>query len=450
LLVELLDSFSVFLQNKMLQSNTYDTTMTDSSAQDDTNSFLSSSSMSNTQQPQTDESMQSTSPELSYSSFIVNGTRFDLQPQYRIVKHIGHGAYGVVCAGINTLIDQNVAIKKITKAFSNVVEAKRTLREVKILGHFRRHFQHANVIALLDIMKPNSYEEFDDVYIITELMNTDLHQIITSSQQLTDDHTQYFLYQILRGLKYLHSAHIIHRDLKPSNLLLNKNCDLKICDFGLARYALPNGNQEAHNHQGPSLLTEYVATRWYRAPEIMLSWKEYTKAIDMWSVGCIFAEILGRRPLFPGRDYTGQLMCILNVLGKPCHEDTEYIANEQAKAYIRSLPERAPIPFTQIFPNASPAACDLLSQMLTFAPHKRISVEMALAHPYLSRLHLPDDEPTAEYAMNFDFENWAMTPELMKALLWEECCAFHPELRPLTPASALELIRQVSVQSPKK
>jgi len=104
------------------------------------------------------------------------------------------------------------------------------------------------------------------VYIVNELMSTDLHQIIYSSQPLTDEHVQYFIYQILRGLKYIHSAHVLHRDLKPSNLLLNANCDLKICDFGLARLASPDGD-----HQG--FLTEYVATRWYRAPEIMLSWK---------------------------------------------------------------------------------------------------------------------------------------------------------------------------------
>ena len=114
-----------------------------------------------------------------------------------------------------------------------------------------------------------------------------MHQIIGSPQALTDDHVQYFLYQILRGLKYIHSANVLHRDLKPSNILLNGNCDLKICDFGLARVAKANQTDNG-------FMTEYVATRWYRAPEIMLSWKEYTKAIDVWSVGCIFAELLGR------------------------------------------------------------------------------------------------------------------------------------------------------------
>ena len=180
------------------------------------------------------------------------------------------------------------------------------------------------------------------------MAQTDLHQIIYSSQPLTDEHVQYFIYQILRGLKYIHSAHVLHRDLKPSNLLLNANCDLKICDFGLARLASPDGD-----HQG--FLTEYVATRWYRAPEIMLSWKEYTKAIDgqstqrahtgshsrtsclpasdcvwralrccllclVWSVGCILGEILGRKAMFPGRDYMHQLSVahVADGLGLGC------------------------------------------------------------------------------------------------------------------------------------
>jgi serine/threonine protein kinase len=204
-------------------------------------------------------------------SFLVCGTRFDVESQYRLIKPIGHGAYGVVCSAENTKNKQKVAIKKITKAFSNPIETKRTLREVSLL----RQFKHANIIEIVDIMKPESYEKYEDVYIVSELMNTDLHQIINSQQPLTDEHVQYFIYQILRGLKYIHSAHVLHRDLKPSNLLLNSNCDLKICDFGLARTASPFGDSAG-------FLTEYVATRWYRAPEIMLSWKEYTKAIDVW------------------------------------------------------------------------------------------------------------------------------------------------------------------------
>lgn len=113
---------------------------------------------------------------------------------------------------------------------------------------------------------------------------------------------QYFMYQILRGLKYIHSANVLHRDLKPSNLLVNANCDLKICDFGLARPTSEN-----------DFMTEYVVTRWYRAPELLLNQSDYTAAIDVWSVGCIFMELMNRRPLFPGRDQMHQLRLLTEV-----------------------------------------------------------------------------------------------------------------------------------------
>ena len=175
-----------------------------------------------------------------------------------------------------------------------------------------RYFNHENIISILDIQKPRSYETFTEVYLIQvrcsmlcrfqicsantfkELMETDMHRVIRT-QDLSDDHCQYFIYQTLRALKAMHSANVLHRDLKPSNLLLNANCDLKVCDFGLARSA-------ASQEDNSGFMTEYVATRWYRAPEIMLTFKEYTKAIDVWSIGCILAEMLSGKPLFPGKD----------------------------------------------------------------------------------------------------------------------------------------------------
>lgn len=183
-------------------------------------------------------------------------TGFEIDERYRPIKPVGKGAYGVVASAKDTERGENVAIKKVTKPFENAVDARRTLREVKLL----RHFRHENLVALLNIMRPPSYAEFHDVYLVYELMDTDLNQIIKSPQELTDDHIQYFIYQVLRGLKYIHSAHVLHRDLKPSNLLLNANCDLKICDFGLARKDSEQGFK-----------TEYVVTRWYRAPELLVS-----------------------------------------------------------------------------------------------------------------------------------------------------------------------------------
>ena len=158
--------------------------------------------------------MQATDLSNGYHSYVVGGTTFVLPKRYTILKAIGHGSYGVVCSAqrfdASTGQSTAVAVKKISNVLSNLIETKRTLREVKLL----RFFQHANIIALYDVfVSPSSYDSFTDLYIVSELMNTDLHQIITSKQPLSDEHVQYFIYQLLRGLKYIHSAHVIHRDL---------------------------------------------------------------------------------------------------------------------------------------------------------------------------------------------------------------------------------------------
>lgn len=159
----------------------------------------------------------------------------------------------------------------------------------------------------------------------------------------------------------------------------------QICDFGLARVADPE-----HDHTG--FLTEYVATRWYRAPEIMLNSKGYTKSIDIWSVGCILAEMLSNRPIFPGKHYLDQLNHILGVLGSPSQDDLDCIVNEKARSYLQSLPFKPKVPWNKLFPQADQKALDLLGKMLTFNPYKRISVEEALAHPYLEQYYDPADE----------------------------------------------------------
>ena len=203
---------------------------------------------------------------MSYHTFKASGQQFEVESKYSLIRPIGHGAYGVVVSSLNKQDNNKVAIKKVTRAFEDPIDAKRILREIKLM----KKFEHENVIRIIDLIPPPmTAEEFEDIYIVQDLMETDLHRIIYSKQPLSIDHVQYFVYQILRGLKYIHSANVLHRDLKPSNLLVNSNCDLKICDFGLARGV---EDEQAGN------LTEYVVTRWYRAPEIMLACQEYTKA----------------------------------------------------------------------------------------------------------------------------------------------------------------------------
>ncbi|RUS31248.1 hypothetical protein BC938DRAFT_478184 [Jimgerdemannia flammicorona] len=256
-------------------------------------------------------------------------------------------------------------------------------------------------------------DNFNEIYLYQELMEADLHQIIRSGQALSDAHYQSFIYQICCGLKYIHSANVLHRDLKPGNLLVNADCDLKICDFGLARGYVDMPGADS------GFMTEYVATRWYRAPEIMLSFQSYTKAIDMWSVGCIFAELLGGKPLFKGRDYVDQLNQILYVLGTPDDPTLKRVGSERAQIYIRSLQRFPKVPFSQLYPQATPGALDLLERLLTFDPAARITVEEALEHPYLSLFHDPEDEPSHLQTCDFSFESLQTMEEMKEAIVAE-------------------------------
>ena len=269
-------------------------------------------------------------------SFAVSGTRFHIPEQYELIKPIGQGAYGVVISANDTESGEKIAIKKITRAFEDLIDAKRILREIRLL----KHFDHENIISIVSLIRPPSVR-FEDIYIVSELMDTDLHRVIYSRQKLSDDHIQYFLYQLLRAMKYLHSANVLHRDLKPSNLLVNSNCDLKVCDFGLARGIISQD-------EGNAELTEYVVTRWYRAPEIMLACREYTRAVDVWSVGCILGELLGRKPLFPGNDYIHQLQIIADTVGSPPTEELHFITSEKAMRFMKSQPRKKKVPFSTI------------------------------------------------------------------------------------------------------
>jgi mitogen-activated protein kinase 1/3/mitogen-activated protein kinase 6 len=409
------------------------------------------------------------------TSFVVCGNVFEVQSRYAPIKPIGKGAYGVVCSARDVRSDARVAIKKITNAFENAVDAKRTLREIKLL----RHLRHENVIRIADVVAPVSKKSrlfqnaaqgtktngaktsenersvenrlarapasFDDVYVMYELMDTDLHQIIRSNQPLSDDHCQYFVYQLLRGLKYIHSANVLHRDLKPSNLLLNANCDLKICDFGLARVdGAANARRDvdaADAEPGDSVstfMTEYVVTRWYRAPELLLSCAEYTSAIDVWSVGCIFAELLGRKPLFPGKDYVHQLNLIARVAGTPAEHETGFVQSEKARRYLHALPRFERVDFRTVYPDAAVEAVDLIDKMLAFDPSKRITVAQALAHPYLASLHDESDEPSAARPFFFDFENETLSENRVRDLVYEELVGFHDEIRSAEAAARAE------------
>jgi len=347
------------------------------------------------------------------TKFVAGGNTFIVDDRYEFLKKIGHGAYGVVVAAYDHKTNMKVAIKKIPNAFDDLIDAKRIVREIKLLSFF----DHENTISLLNVLKPPNRTGYEDIYLVTDLMETDLHRVVYSRQELTDDHIQYFLYQILRGILYMHSANVIHRDLKPSNLLLNKNCDLKICDLGLAR----GYDKETEN------LTEYVVTRWYRAPEVILNSSMYSKQIDVWGVGCIFAELLGRAPLFPGEDYLDQVQRVIGVLGTPTTEDMHFISNPAARRFINKLPKREKVKFSTLYPKANPVALDLLEKMLVFNPDKRWTVEQCLKHSYFRDLHNPEEEPTASDPFDWSFDNFEPTKDILQNMVYEESLKFNPE-----------------------
>merc|ERR1719316_1268521 len=265
------------------------------------------------------------------------------------IKKVGSGAYGTV-ASFKDQNDNKIAVKKITDAFHDLVDGKRILREVKLL----RFMKHDNISCILDLYPPE-HPDFDDIYIVTDLMETDLHRVIYSKQVLNEEHHQYFTYQILRGLHYLHSANVVHRDLKPSNILANKNCDIKICDFGLARGF---GSDE----DDPTL-TDYVVTRWYRAPEVVLLASEYTKSIDVWSVGCILCELIGRKPIFTGKDHLDQIKKIIQVIGTPTEADLDWLPKKSpARPFLAKVQAAQKQPWSTIYPKVSKTAHDALER----------------------------------------------------------------------------------------
>uniref|UniRef100_A0A8B9GWD4 mitogen-activated protein kinase n=1 Tax=Astyanax mexicanus TaxID=7994 RepID=A0A8B9GWD4_ASTMX len=315
----------------------------------------------------------------------LNKTVWEVPERYQNLTPVGSGAYGSVCSAYDVRLRQKVAVKKLSRPFQSLIHSRRSYRELRLL----KHMKHENVIGLLDVFSPAaSLEEFNEVYLVTNLMGADLNNIV-KFQRLSDEHVQFLIYQLLRGLKYIHSAGLIHRDLKPSNVAVNEDCELRILDFGLAR-------------QTDDEMTGYVATRWYRAPEIMLNWMHYNQTVDIWSVGCIMGELLKGKVLFPGNDYIDQLKRIMEVVGTPTPDLLKKISSE----HVRII-----------------GSVDLLKKMLVLDCDRRISASEALCHPYFSQYHDPEDEPEAPLYDQTP-ESKDCTLEEWKDLVFEEVNSF--------------------------
>jgi mitogen-activated protein kinase 1/3 len=354
------------------------------------------------------------------SSEIEFFTEYGGASRYKIQEVIGKGSYGVVCSAIDTHTGEKVAIKKITNIFEHLSDATRILREIKLL----RLLRHPDIVEIKHIMLPPSQREFKDIYVVFELMESDLHQVIKANDDLTPEHYQFFLYQLLRALKFIHTANVFHRDLKPKNVLANADCKLKICDFGLARVAF---------NDTPTAIfwTDYVATRWYRAPELCGSFfSKYTPAIDIWSIGCIFAEVLTGKPLFPGKNVVHQLDLMTDLLGTPSQETIARVRNEKARRYLNSMRKKQPVPFTQKFVGTDHLALKLLERLLAFDPKDRPTAEEALADPYFRGLARVSREPVAQpiTKMEFEFERRRVTKDDVRELIYREILEYHPQI----------------------
>eukprot|EP01084_Bolivina_argentea_P074837 135725_1 len=226
------------------------------------------------------------------------------------------------------------------------------------------HIKHPNVMSLCDVIPPQNKDrdKYKHVYLMMPKCDTTLRKVIRSNSKLTPKHIQYFVYQIARGLQYLHSGGIIHRDLKPANILVNADCSVKITDFGLSRGVIVGID-------APQQLTEYVVTRWYRAPEVMCCSSSYDSQIDTWALGCIAAELYTRTPVFRGRNWEQQLRIIFKHMGTT--SDVSWITNQSARKWVGNMQKTPPTHLSTLIPGSSSTAQDFISSLLTVNPHKR-------------------------------------------------------------------------------
>ena len=287
--------------------------------------------------------------------------------QYHIGAKLGEGTYGVVYKGINTHNGKSVAIKKIKLESAAMQEGipQTALREVSIL----QEIHHTNVVNLLDVICTDG-----KLYLVFEFVEQDLKQAMSKRATFTGSMLKKLCFQLLDGLYFCHRHRIVHRDLKPANLLLTGGGTLKIADFGLARaFQVP---MHTYTHE--------VVTLWYRAPEILLGEKHYTPAVDMWSVGCIFAELAKGKVVFRGDSEIGQLFEIFQVLGTPNDMNELWPGVSKLPDYRDAFPKWHAKDLQQVLPQMDPLGVDLLSQMLRYHPAERISAKEAMKHPYFA------------------------------------------------------------------
>jgi len=352
---------------------------------------------------------------------IVGGTEFPAH--LKVLKQLGKGAYGTVhlCEDISQAGSPQVAVKHIKNAARH---GKSILREVRLLARLC----HENLLQLVDFPAVTG-TNFEDVFLVLPYLPSDLHKVIQSRQALTDKHVQVICVQMLRAVAHLHASGVAHRDLKPANILLSADCKLKICDFGLARGDMPDIDGEDNEPQACGVLTEYVITRWYRAPEVMLLPKGYTSAVDLWSIGCIICEILGRKALFPGKNHIDMICRVAEVIGSPADSEISWLPKDSdAYRFLRKVcPQTKGKEFTELYPRATPDCLDLANSLLRWDPTQRLTASEAQEHAYL-KAYKPKEPVTPPQAFDWTFDGFKATSNAVKERLYLECVRYHPEI----------------------
>lgn len=280
--------------------------------------------------------------------------------KYHIIKDVGRGSFGSVCQAMNTKSGEVVAIKRLNTKFDSWEECL-SLREVKSL----KKMHHSNIVKLKEIIRENKI-----LYFVFEYMECNLHQLMkTRTKPFSETEVRNWCFQVFNGLAYMHQRGYFHRDLKPENLLVSGNV-IKIADLGLAREI---------NSSPP--YSEYVSTRWYRAPEILLASPMYGPAVDMWAMGALMAELLTQRPLFAGINQTHQMYTICSVIGNPTEVDwAEGI--ELATDINYQFPQHSGVSLSMLMPSASKDAISLIRSLCSWDPCKRPTALEALQHPF--------------------------------------------------------------------
>ncbi len=358
---------------------------------------------------------------------LVQGHTFTVSNRYNLTetgKILGKGSFGLVSSCVDTKTGAKIAVKRIRPYANDDWDARHTLREVRLM---RLLDPHPNIISLYDV---SLWDRKTELYMMMELMDCDLHKVIQSKQPLSDSHFKCFIKQLLEGVKTMHALGIFHRDLKPGNILVSRDCQLRITDFGLARY-MHSETLIGQNEQNP--MTEYVVTRWYRAPELLLApSKPYGSSIDLWSVGCILAELILRGPLFPGKSHAQQVSLVFEVLGFQ-DEDVGFPLTSEALTFLKKRCAGRGKGLRTCVSGATPEALSLISSLLTVKPAQRPTAVEALQHAYLGDAEClykyPDIDALIEStiisknkvnAQFFDFERDFYTTEALVNLIHRE------------------------------